>query len=90
MSVPRVLVCSVREWKCHASVGIILSSSHRDDLRWPGGSHSVAAPMTPPRLATSEPPRGMKWFLVRVAKIGGSAFALALSSGSMYFITGSS
>src|SRR4051812_1689644 len=90
MSLPRVLVCSARERKCHANVGIIFSSSHRDDLRRPGGSQSVAAPMSPSRLATSEPPRAMKWFLVRGANNCGSVLALAPSSGSMYFITGSS
>ena len=50
----------------------------------------MAAPMTPPRLATSEPPREMKWCLVSDANSRGSAFALALSSGSMHIITGSS
>ena len=41
-------------------VGIIISPSRRDDFRRPGGSHSVAAPMAPSRLATSEALREMK------------------------------
>ena len=60
MTLPRAWVSRPRERKSHAIVGIIISSSRRDDFRWPGGSHSVAAPMVPSRLATSEPPREMK------------------------------
>ncbi len=47
MTLPRAWVSRPRERKSHAIVGIIISSSRRDDFRWPGGSHSVAAPMVP-------------------------------------------